>query len=107
MSFSGQIISAAGLDQDTWIALIKQRSELDRPADRVGINPFTQERVTFRAPPTAAHIAIDGRIAGSVYWAMDDSPALIVEHATDEAQGIIDDIAAALGGRFVADRDGA
>ena len=96
--------ASAGIDRRVWVALIGTHPALKRVPPREGINPFTREKTEFKAPQTSAVISIRGMDIGSIYWAMDDSPMLIV-HANDgsaeSVAAVAEEVAAALSARFV------
>jgi len=77
----GFIVRAPGspaLTKQAWCGLIDDRPELVRPKPRSVRNPFTLGRMTVRATPDAVGVVIDGREVGSMHWAMDCSPQVIV-----------------------------
>jgi hypothetical protein len=95
---------AAGIDQGRWIALIGSHRSLAPVPPRQGINPFTREQTEFRAPATSAIVSIEGTVVGSICWAMDGSPMLVVDARDESAEAVTsvaDEVAIALGARFV------
>lgn len=103
MALSGQLVSESGIDRDAWVALINQHPSLAHIASTQGTNPFTRETIETRPPETSALILFNGNEVGTIYWAMDDSPMLIVDADTDEAKPMIDNIASFLDARFIQD----
>jgi len=106
MSLIGQIVSAnvdQGIDEEKWIALIEAHPSLTTVPQRKGINPFTGKQAQFKAPITSALVCLEGVEIGSIHWATDGSPILIVE-AKDGAETSVarlaKEIAAKLGHHF-------
>lgn len=95
--------SRAGVG-NKWLNLIDSHAALGHPPPVIGINPFTQQPQEFYAPGSTAEILKDGVRVGSIEWAMDESPWLLV-HAEDDSAGyvtiIAEHVAATLSGRFV------
>jgi hypothetical protein len=81
-------------------------AELRLLEDREGINPFTKQKTVFRAPADSVRVTAERRIVGSMHWALDDSPALIVwatrePDARATMSAIALEIAEALKGDFI------
>jgi hypothetical protein len=92
------------IDQGEWIALIKSLPSLAPIRPTKGINPFTGKPIEFKSPVTSASVCIEGTELGSLSWAMDGSPILIV-YANDEAAATVasvaEQVAQKLGAHFV------
>jgi len=107
MMFLGRIepVSASSpIDPDKWLALIDSHDSLVHMPSRVGINPFTREPWEYKGSPSTGIIQKGGTKIGSIWWAMDGSPFLIVQAEHDLAEavaGIAEEIAIILGARFV------
>ena len=109
--FIGQIVAPSGIASDKWLALTKSHKSLAivPPGVRMGINPFTRQPCEFKTPASTALVQEDRTKIGSIYWAMDGSPILIVdaeEDSMDTAARIAEEIAASLGGQFVRQPNG-
>lgn len=96
---------SAGIDLGRWLTLIDSHTALARVPPRSGINPLTREPIKYRAPAsTAIILQTDGADLGSISRAMDGSPYLIVtsrEESVEAVSRVAEDVAGALGGRFV------
>jgi hypothetical protein len=107
----GQIQAVPGssaIDSSKWLALIDSHSALEHTPARKGVNPFTREPCEYKAPASTASVRIEGARVGSIFWAMDGSPCLIVqaeEHSAEAVANIAEQIAKALGGQFVREID--
>ena len=103
--YLGQIEAVSKvISQTTWVAMIASHECLSPVPPRRGINPFTRQPTEFSAPPTSAIISIDRVEVGLIYWAQDGSSMLIVDAedgCEDSVAGIAEEVAAALGARFV------
>ena len=110
MLFIGQIEAAsesAKIDPNRWLALIdSHRSLMHRPRVSVMvINPFTREPCEYTAASAStADVLIGGAGVGSIWWALDGSPFLNVQAEEESAEAvakIAEEVATALGARFV------
>jgi hypothetical protein len=107
MKCLGQIQAVPGsaaIDSSKWLALIDSHGALEHVPARKGINPFTREPVDYKAPATSALIRVQGAQIGSIFWAMDGSPYLMVqaeEGSVETVAALAREIAAALGAQFV------
>jgi hypothetical protein len=107
MPFVGQIepfSEATKIDPKGWLALIDSHDSLGHVPPRKSINPFTRQPMEVKAPASTAVVLIDGADVGSISWAMDGSPVLIVdaEDGSEEAVAkVAEEVAKALGARFV------
>ena len=106
MAFIGQIEGASGsngIDKDSWIRLIDSHPQLSVVPPQKGINPFTRKPIEFKALPTSAIVCIGGEEIGSISWAQDGSPSLIVEaddKSADAIASLAQELAIDLGGTF-------
>jgi hypothetical protein len=111
MLFLGRIEAVSEsnpIDPGKWLALIDSHRSLGHVLPHVGINPFTREPCEYKAPASTAAIRIGLARVGSIWWAMDGSPFLIVQAQEDSAEGvasIADEVATMLGARFVRETD--
>ena len=104
MLIIGEIVASTGIESDKWIALIKSHGALANVPPRKGINPFTHQPCEYKASSSTALVQKGGADIGSIYWAMDGSPMLIVqsqEDSVDTVVSIAEEIASSLGGQFV------
>ncbi|MGH7172294.1 MAG: hypothetical protein ACRELG_18615 [Gemmataceae bacterium] len=107
MLFLGRIEAVSEsnpIDPGKWLALIDSHGSLGHVPSHMGINPFTRELWEFKAPYSTADIWIGSARAGSIWWALDGSPVLIVQAEEDSAEAvanIVKEVATRLGGRFV------
>ncbi|MFI5379113.1 MAG: hypothetical protein ACHRHE_07450 [Tepidisphaerales bacterium] len=104
MNYIGRIEVSAGINKSKWIALIASHRALAPVPPAIGINPFTRKECTFTAPATSAIVSADGVHIGSISWAQDNSPMLIVTAADESVEAvavIADDVASSLGAIFV------
>jgi hypothetical protein len=95
---------AAGIDENKWIALIDSHNSLTRRQPRTFIDPFTRELAELPINPTTAIVSISGVAAGSICWAMDGSPMLIVaakQGQVEPVANIAKVVAILLGARYV------
>ena len=93
-------IAAPGLDEERWTRMIEEHASLKRPAAAKRINPFTGQLADFHPHPSAARVTVDGIEVGSMQWALDDSPAVVVFGDAALVTPVARDIAALLGGTF-------
>lgn len=104
MDYVGSIVASAdppGIDRDAWINLIDTHPLLVRLPSQEGINPFTQERVVFHPPDTAARLIVDGRHIGSFDWSHSEENLVIVSGELSDVQEHAGQIASQLGGSFI------
>jgi hypothetical protein len=102
----GTIKSAQGTlaGQDVWVALIDSHPSLGRQPPRQGINPFTKAPITLKGAPDHALVKLNELQIGSIHWAMDGSPQLLVWALPEERVKVISvalDVSAQLGGQFI------
>jgi hypothetical protein len=104
MEIRGSIRPAgtAPFDKAVWCEFIQKRPELRSPAPREGINPFTKKPVLFRSRKDEAEIMLNGVVIGGADWSQSEEPLINV---SVEASGLplVQELASALGGTFVAD----
>ena len=67
------------IDRARWLALINSHGALSHVPPQKGINPFTRERMEVKAPASTAVVSANEVPTGSIAWAMDGSPILMVE----------------------------
>ena len=103
MDYIGRIEASVGIDRSQWIALIASHQALAPVPPVIGINPFTRKECTFTAPATSAIVSADGVDIGSICWAQDNSPMLIVSawQSVEVVARIAEDVASNLGANFV------
>jgi hypothetical protein len=111
-TFIGEIRAIQGqppVRLSDWLDLIPKRRDLVPVKDRDVIHPFTKEKLDLRASADSVRVIVGRRIVGSMHWALDDSPALIVwakdrpdAHATVSAIAV--EVARALKGELVPSR---
>ncbi len=85
MNFLGRIVPnpSTELNEDPWIALIREHQNLCPVPPHTGINPFSKEPTVFTAPATSAHIVCSEQQIGGIAWSQDESTLLIV-HALEQ-----------------------
>src|SRR5262245_48708481 len=107
MLFLGRIEAVSEsteIDPGNWLALIDSHGSLGHVPAHMGINPFTRKPMEFKAPASTAAVRIGGVRVGSIFWALDGSPYLLVQAEEESAEAVADiaeEIATALGARFV------
>jgi hypothetical protein len=89
-----------GIDNRSWIDLIREHPDLITPEPREGINPFTRQPKIIRPRPDVARIVIGGREVGAMYWSEDDSNMINVFGEPETVVPLAHEIARSLGGRF-------
>jgi hypothetical protein len=98
--------NSTGIDRTRWVALIDAHPSLAHVPPRIGPKPGTQELCEYKAPASTAIVFVNGARAGSIEWALDGSPYLLVhaqeESARDVAE-IAEEVATILGARFILD----
>ena len=95
---------SSAIDSGKWLALIDSHGSLGRLPGHLGINPFTRKPIEYKAPASTAAIRISEAEVGSIFWAMDGTPCLIVQAEEGSAEAvahIAEEVATALGARFV------
>jgi len=90
----------AGIALEEWTRVIAAHPNLDRVPSVEGINPFTRAPMTFKGHPGDANVTIDGKIAGVMEWAPDDSNCIWVRGDPALVSAIAADVAAKLGAVF-------
>jgi hypothetical protein len=107
MAYLGRIEAiseSAEIDPTVWFKLIDAQGPLRHVPPVMGINPFTRQPCEVNAPSSTAQVCIDGVPVGTISWATDGSPCLLVD-ADDESveyvARIAEDVATALGAHFV------
>jgi hypothetical protein len=86
-----------GIDLGRWRDAAGRHPGLELQQTEAGINPFTRERVQI----CEAHVVVAGRRVGELIWSSDGT--VNVTGITDDVPGVAREVAASLGGRFVAD----
>src|SRR5258708_18208761 len=92
----------AAIDPARWLRVIESHESLGLLPSRMGINPFTREPWEYKARAATAVIQTAGIPVGSIYWAMDGSPFLIVlakEESEEAVASIVEEVARTLGAR--------
>jgi hypothetical protein len=108
MDFIGEIVrepDPPGIDNQRWIDLIREHSNLVPDEPREGINPFTKKPIVMKPRPGVARVIIDGQEVGSMSWTLDGSNLIDVFGQPQAVVPLALEIAEALGGRFRASTD--
>lgn len=107
MLFIGRIEAAsdsAKIDPNRWLAMIDSHGSLGHVPPKKAINPFTRKPCEVNAPASTAVVRVGEAGVGSIWWALDGSPFLIVqaeEESADAVAKIAEEVATELGARFV------
>ena len=101
--FIGEIIrepDSPGIDNQSWIDMIREHPNLVPPEPREGINPFTKRAMVIRPRPDVARVVVDGKEVGAMDWSLDDSNLINVFGEPQVIVPLAHEIARSLGGRF-------
>lgn len=105
MEVNGTIVAAAEsppLDRDRWRALCKSHPNLEAYPSVFKRNPFKPgETMELRAPSDSVRIMISGCESGSMSWATDESPMIMVSGVDPAIVRVVEQIAEALSAVFV------
>jgi hypothetical protein len=97
MDFLGSI-TAVNLDR--WTQLIARYSRLTPFPAREGVDPFTRDRLIYRAHPGDAHAVVAGKQVGMMTWAQDGTNRIAVEGDAELVEPVALEVAAELGGTY-------
>jgi hypothetical protein len=103
MDFIGEIVrepDPPGIDNRSWINLIREHPNLVPPEAREATSPFTRRTMVIKPLPDVARVIIDGQEVGVMSWAMDDSNLVNVFGEPQTVIPLAHEIAEILGGRF-------
>lgn len=108
MNFLGRIAASPdppGIDRERWLSLIRDRPELDPPAPRTVINPFTKQPTTIHPPEGVARVIVKGEELGSMMWSEGDANEINVFGELGRIGAFAGEIAGVLGGQFIVPED--
>jgi hypothetical protein len=99
-----------GIERAKWLALVDSHPHLRTRTGtpHMGISPFTRKPTEFKPRRRTGIVDVGGGDIGTIDWAMDGSPMLLVnaeDGSTDAVIPIAEQIAAALQGHFVREED--
>jgi hypothetical protein len=90
----------SSIDRQRWVQLIAAHPKLMRPASRNATNPFTKKPVIIQPPEDTARVIVDGKVVGTMTWALDGSERIDVFGEPKSVIPVALEIARVLGGRF-------
>jgi len=98
------VIAASGLfgrlDEQRWLKVIEQHPALEVPATQTKTNPFTRQPMQVRPPAGVAFVLVEGRQAGMMEWAQDESHRVVVWGSAVDVAPVAREVASLLGGTF-------
>jgi hypothetical protein len=104
MDLVGVIRAAPGstpIAYEAWCTLAQSRPELFAGQPRTVPNPFKKEELmTIRPKPDAVRVVVAGKEVGSMHWAMDGRPEIIIWGEAAIVAPLAQELASSLGAQF-------